>query len=113
MDYYTLNTRTVVNSVELAANLENKRHFPDGGLCIGSLNLPKIRLPVLIDLFNSKGLCFLYDSEGNKRKFNNFLEQLAWRISLCLPPEQCDSVVYNGGNPRDSFNSLNHWCPKI
>jgi hypothetical protein len=35
------------------------------------------------------------------------LEQLAWRIALCLPPAQCEFVVYNGGNPGDSFNSLN------
>ena len=107
MDYYTSHTRTVANSIELAANLEDKPHFPDEGLCIGSLNLPNVQLPALIDLFNSKGLCFLYDSDNNRRAVNNCLEQLAWRIALCLPPELCEFVVYNGGNPGDSFNSIN------
>ena len=107
MDYYASHTRTVANSIELATTLEDKPHFPDEGLCIGSLNLPNVQLPALIDLFSSKGLCFLYDSDNNRRAVNNCLEQLTWRIALCLPPAQCEFVVYNGGNPGDSFNSLN------
>lgn len=107
MDYYTSHTRTVANSIELAANLEDKPHFPDEGLCIGSLNLPNTQLPALIDLFTSKGLCFLYDSDNHRKTVNNCLENIAWRIALCLPSELCDFVVYNGGNPGDCFNSLN------
>lgn len=107
MDYYTSHTRTVANSIELAVNLEDKPHFPDEGLCIGSLNLPNTQLPALIDLFTSKGLCFLYDSDNHRKTVNNCLENIAWRIALCLPSELCDFVVYNGGNPGDCFNSLN------
>lgn len=107
MDYYTSHTRTVANSIELTANLEDKPHFPDEGLCIGSLNLPNTQLPALIDLFTSKGLCFLYDSDNHRKTVNNCLENIAWRIALCLPSELCDFVVYNGGNPGDCFNSLN------
>ena len=107
MDYYTSHTRTVANSIELAANLEDKPHFPDEGLCIGSLNLPNTQLPALIDLFTSKGLCFLYDSDNHRKTVNNCLENIAWRIALCLPSELCEFVVYNGGNPGDCFNSLN------
>ena len=107
MDYYTSHTRTVANSIELTANLEDKPHFPDEGLCIGSLNLPNTQLPALIDLFTSKGLCFLYDSDNHRKTINNCLENIAWRIALCLPSELCDFVVYNGGNPGDCFNSLN------
>ena len=71
------------------------------------MNLPNVQLPALVDLFSSKGLCFLYDSDNNRRAVNNCLEQLTWRIALCLPPAQCEFVVYNGGNPGDSFNSIN------
>jgi len=107
MDYYDSHIRTVANNIELAMNQGEAPHFPDEGICIGSLNLPNVQLPALIDLFDSKGLCFLYDSDNNRRTVNNCLEQLAWRVALCLPPEQCEFVVYNGGNPGDSFNSLN------
>lgn len=74
MDYYASHTRTVANSIDLAANLEDKPHFPDEGLCIGSLNLPNVQLPALINLFTSKGLCFLYDSDNNRRAVNNCLD---------------------------------------
>lgn len=107
MNYYVSHRKTIANNIEIAINLEDEPHFPDEGLCIGSLNLPNVQLPALIDLFSSKGLCFLYDSDNNRRTVNNCLEQLAWRIALCLPPELCEFVVYNGGNPGDSFNSLN------
>jgi hypothetical protein len=107
MGYYDSHIKTVANNIELAINRGETPHFPDEGLCIGSLNLPNVQLPALIDLFDSKGLCFLYDSDNNRRTVNNCLEQLAWRIALCLPPELCEYVVYNGGNPGDSFNSLN------
>lgn len=107
MGYYDSHIKTVANNIELAINRGETPHFPDEGLCIGSLNLPNVQLPALIDLFDSKGLCFLYDSDNSRRTVNNCLEQLAWRIALCLPPELCEYVVYNGGNPGDSFNSLN------
>ena len=57
MDYYASHTKTVANSIELATNLEDEPHFPDEGICIGSLNLPNVQLPALVDLFSSKGLC--------------------------------------------------------
>lgn len=107
MDYYATHRKTIANSIELVANLEDTPHFPDEGLCIGSLNLPNVQLPALIDLFESKGLCFLYDSDNSRRTVNACLEQVAWRIALCLPSELCEFVVYNGGNPGDCFNSLN------
>ena len=106
MDYYATHTKTIANNIELAVNLEEKPHFPDEGLCIGLLKTTNSQFPALIDLFHSKGLCFLYDSDGNKMRVNNCLEQLAWRIALCLPPDQCEFLVFNGGNPGDSFNSL-------
>lgn len=106
-DYYAKHIKTAANSIDLVVNPEEVPHFPDEGLCIGSLCLPNVQIPALIDLFGSKGLCFLYDTDNNRKLVNNCLEQLTWRIALCSPPEQCEFVIYNGGNPGDSFNSLN------
>ena len=106
-DYYAKHIKTAANSIDLVVNPEEVPHFPDEGLCIGSLCLPNVQIPALIDLFGSKGLCFLYDTDNNRKLVNNCLEQVTWRIALCSPPEQCEFVIYNGGNPGDSFNSLN------
>lgn len=105
-DYYAKHIKTAANSINLAVNPEEKPHFPDEGLCIGSLNLHISQFPALIDLFHSKGICYLYNSEENRKCVNGCLEQLAWRVALCLPPEQCEFLVFNGGSPGDSFNSL-------
>lgn len=107
MDYYVSHTRTIANSIELAVQKEEQPHFPDEGLCIGSLRLSDTQLPALIDLFESKGLCFLYDSANQREIVNRCLERIAWRMSLCLPTNLCEFIVYNGGNPGDNFNTLN------
>ena len=107
MDYYATHNKTVANSLELAANLEETPHFPDEGICIGSLNTPNVQFPALIDLLNSKGFCFLYDSSKNREMVNLCLERIAWRLALCLPINQCEFLVYNGGSPGENFSSLN------
>lgn len=108
MDYYASHTRTVANSIELAVYPKEQPHFPNEGLCIGALQLPDTSFPALIDLFASKGTCFLYDSTKTRNEVNLCLERIAWRLALCLPSEQIEFLVYNGGNPGENFNSLNH-----
>ena len=107
MDYYATHKKTVANSLGLAVNLEEDPHFPDEGICIGSLNAPNVQFPALIDLLYSKGFCFLYDSTENREMVNLCLERIAWRLALCLPIDQCEFLVYNGGSPGENFSSLN------
>ena len=45
MGYYDSHIKTVANNIELAINRGETPHFPDEGLCIGSLNLPNVQLP--------------------------------------------------------------------
>ena len=35
--YYASHTKTAANSIELTADLEEKPHLPNEGICIGSL----------------------------------------------------------------------------
>ena len=98
---------TVANSIEITINKEETPHFPKEGVCIGSLNSIKAVFPALIDLFGNRGTCFLYDSSDNRRKVNNCLERIAWRMALSLPFGSCEFLIYNGGTPGENFNSLN------
>lgn len=109
MDYYVSNKKTIANSIELDVNLEDEPHFPEEGLCIGSLSVPNSQFPALVDLFANKGTCFLYNSSSTRTEANLCLERLAWRIALCMPSELCEFLVYNGGNPGECFNSLNQF----
>lgn len=77
------------------------------GVSIGSLSSPKAVFPALIDLFDTKGVCFLYGCAENKREVNNCLERIAWRMTLSLPIDLCELLVYNGGKPGENFVSLN------
>ena len=106
MDSYASNT-SVASSIGLTINQEENPHFPKEGVCIGSLCSPKAVFPALIDLFDTKGTCFLYSASENRREVNNCLERIAWRIALCLPIGLCEFLVYNGGNPGENFGSLN------
>lgn len=90
MDYYASHTKTVANSIELATIQEDEPHFPDEGLCIGSLNLPNIQIPALVDLFSTKGLCVLYSSNNIRRIGNNCLDSHTYedcktRTALFIP----------------------------
>lgn len=93
-------TEKSVNHIETLSILQE-------GMSIGSLCSPKAVFPALIDLFDTKGTCFLYGSAENKREVNNCLERIAWRIALNLPIGLCEFLVYNGGNPGENFGSLN------
>ncbi len=97
---------TVANSIEITIK-EETPHFPKEGGCIGSLSSPKTVFPALIDLFGNRGTCFLYDSSDNRRKVNNCVERIAWRMALSMPFGLCEFLIYNGGTPGENFSSLN------
>lgn len=98
---------TVANSIEITINKEETPHSPKEGVCIGSLNSTKAVFPALIDLFGNRGTCFLYDSSDNRRKVNNCVERIAWRMALSMPFGLCEFLIYNGGTPGENFSSLN------
>lgn len=98
---------TIADSIEITINPEETPHFPEEGLCIGSLYSSDAKVfPAKIDLLASNGVCFLYNSAGLKDAANKCLERIAWRIALCLPVNLCELLVYNGGQPGENFSSL-------
>ena len=107
MSYNESHKKTVANTIPMVFGKEEIPHFPDEGLCIGSLHFYDKQIPALIDLFTNKGICFLYNTDKNRDIVNRCLEKVIWRIALCLPTNLCEFIVYNGGNPGDNFNTLN------
>ncbi len=101
--YYDTNKPTTANSKDFI--LEGEQHFPNEGLYIGELGGGSVPLPALVDLSSVKGLCLLYNNESLRIAANRCLERLAWRLAVTVPSHLCDIVMYNGGNPGDSFNT--------
>lgn len=103
--YYDTNKPTVANSCDLNLTDEQTPHFPVEGLYMGALSGGSVALPALYDIRESKGLCFLYNSEQCRQQVNTCIEKLVWRIALTAPANLCDLILYNGGNPGDAFNA--------
>lgn len=103
--YYENNEATSANAAEMLLTVAGKQHFPAEGLYIGRLSNASTEIPALIDINETKGLCFLYNDEKSRISVNTCIERLAWRIAMTLPSNLCDIILYNGGNPGDCFNT--------
>ena len=103
--YYDSNKKTSANSKDIMLSNFDEQHFPFEGLYIGSLSGGNMELPALIDICEIKAFCMLYNNEETRTRVNRVLEKLAWRIAITVPANLCEIVMYNGGNPGDSFNT--------
>ena len=103
--YYDANKATLANARPIQARSDEQQHFPKEGLYLGELKGGTAELPALFDLTESKGLCFLYNNERDRKRINLCLERLAWRLAMTLPSNLCDLILYNGGNPGDAFSA--------
>ena len=103
-NYYDSNEKTSANSRNFILN-EEEQHFPFEGLYIGSLSGGDTELPALIDICEVKAFCLLYNNEESRTSVNHVLEKMAWRLAFTVPANLCEIVLYNGGNPGESFNT--------
>lgn len=103
--YYDSNKATSANAKNIIVDGSEQQHFPFEGLYIGELGGGDTELPALIDICEISAFCFLYNNENTRSRVNHCLERLAWRIAVTVPSNLCDIVLYNGGNPGDSFNT--------
>lgn len=103
--YYDTNKATSANAKTFFLDGSEQQHFPFEGLYIGTLKGGAVELPALVDLSEVKAFCMLYDSEATRNTVNRCLEKLAWRIAITVPANLCDIILYNGGNPGESFNT--------
>lgn len=103
--YYDSNPRTSANDKCQLLTSDAEQHFPSEGLYLGELTGGSVELPALYDLSAGKGLCLLYKDTNGREAVNCLLERLTWRVALTVPSHLCDIILYNDGNPGDTFNS--------
>ena len=103
--YYDSNKATSANSRFFILDGSDQQHFPFEGLYIGELSGGTMELPALVDICEAKAFGMLYNNEETRTRVNHCLEKMAWRIAMTVPANLCDIVLYNGGNPGDSFNT--------
>ncbi len=104
-DFYDKVKKTVANAGDFAFSNDEMPHFPSEGVFVGKLFGPKMEIPALIDLQEKSSLCFLYNSLQTCASVNHCIERLVWRLASCLPPKQCQLLLYNGGPVGASFKS--------
>lgn len=102
-NYYDNIAKTVANAEGFVCADDEKPHFPSEGIFVGKLFGPKLEIPALIDLKERSSVCFLYNSPQTRASVNHCIERMAWRLATCLPPKQCQLILYNGGQPGAAF----------
>ena len=102
--YYEKNKATSANSRNFILDGSEQQHFPFEGLFIGDLT-ENGDIPALIDICEIRAFCLLYNSQTTRMQANRCIERLAWRVAVTVPANLCDIVLFNGGNPGDSFNT--------
>ena len=104
-NYYDNIKITPANSRDLLPRDEFVSHFPTEGLFLGDLYGNGHSFPALFDIREINGLCLLYKDERQRCQVNSLIERLVWRIAITMPPNLCDILLYNGGNPGDAFST--------
>ena len=102
-NFYDNVKKTVANAEGFFLQGDSVPHFPLEGLYLGKLLAPKIVIPALTNLQEKPVLCFLYNSPQSRIQTNHCVERLVWRIASCIPPQLCNLLMYNGGEPGSAF----------
>ena len=104
-NYYDNVAKTVANAEGFIYAEEEKPHFPSEGIFVGKLFGPKVEIPALIDFKERNSVCFLYNSPETRANVNHCIERMVWRFATCLPPKQCQLLLYNGGPAGTAFKT--------
>jgi hypothetical protein len=84
---------------------EENRRFPDilrlGTICHGSCEVP-----LMIPLYEEKGLSFIVENDDQKAKASKAIEIMAFRILCCLPDGKCKFYIIDPEKNGQSFSHL-------
>lgn len=65
-NYYDSNKATIANAKQFLLERADEQHFPSEGLYLGDLSNGSVNMPALVDINDVKGLCLLYNNEGDR-----------------------------------------------
>lgn len=97
-DYYKTQERTTANSATFDVTKTPKEPFPRDGFYVGEYESSSgIRVPALIPIDRTNGICFLSTKE-NDGYIKNLIQYLTLRIVLSLPAGLCKLTLYDPVN---------------
>jgi len=112
-EYYKTNKPTIANSKEFDLTLNEKSNFPSEGIYIGEFeSVTGHKVPALIPLEQTNGICFLSHSE-NRELIHKTMQSIALRLILSLPSGLCKFTLYDGTGLGRNLISLSNISPKI
>ena len=112
-EYYKKNKPTIANSKEFDLTLDEKSNFPSEGIYIGEFeSVTGHKVPALIPLEQTNGLCFLTHSK-NRELIHKTMQSIALRLILSLPSGLCKFTLYDGTGLGTNLISLSNISPKI
>jgi len=111
-DYYKKNKPTVANSKDFDFSIDEKSFFPEG-IYIGEFeSVTGHKVPALIPLAETNGICFLTNSE-NKELIHKTMQAIALRLIMSLPSGLCKFTLYDGTGLGANLITLSNISSKI
>ena len=111
-DYYKKNKPTTANSREIDYSSDEKSIFPES-IYVGELeSATGHKVPALISLAETNGICFLTHS-GNRELIHQTMQTIALRLILSLPAGLCKFTLYDGKSSGANLISLSNISAKI
>lgn len=104
-DYYKTTHKTSANSKDFELVEQDFDVFPKGGIYIGEFeSLKGDRLPALIPLDQTNGVCFL-TTPDNEKEVKQVMQMMALRLACSIYPTKSKMILYDG---QSAGNELVH-----
>lgn len=95
-DYYKTTHKTSANSRDFELVEQDFVVFPKEGIYIGEFeSVTGNRIPALIPLDQTNGVCFL-TTPDNEKEIKRVMQMMALRLVCSIPPSKCKMILYDG-----------------
>lgn len=95
-DYYKTTHKTSANSKDFELVEQDFDVFPREGVYIGEFeSVTGNRIPALIPLDKTNGVCFL-STPDNEKEIKRVMQLMALRLVCSIPPSKCKMILYDG-----------------
>lgn len=112
-DYYKTTHKTSANSKDFELVEQDFDVFPKEGIYIGEYeSVTGNRIPALIPLDQTNGVCFLTTPE-NEKTVKNTIQMMALRLALSIPPGLCKFTLFDAKGQGGNLINLSYLNSKI
>lgn len=105
-DYYKTTHKASANSRDFELVEQDFDVFPREGIYIGEFeSVTGNRIPALIPLDQTNGVCFL-TTPDNEKEVKRVMQMMALRLACSMPSEKCRMILYDGEGRGYELNLL-------